>query len=226
MGARAASRTAPGRRCPCRRTGCCTASGRHGRYGRPWYTNVRFPFPIDPPHVPDENPVGDYRRTFDHPGWDVASVLLRFDGVESVYRVVLNGAEVGVGKGSRLVQEFDVTELLVARAQRARRAGAPVVVDELRRGPGPVVAAGDLPRRHAARPPARRPGRRVAAHRLRRTAAGTVDPEISRRLPGHDRDPGAGRRAAVRLGRGRGGVRRRAGRAVDGRDARGSTTPP
>ncbi|MBL8925197.1 MAG: DUF4981 domain-containing protein [Pseudonocardia sp.] len=84
-----------------------------GRHGRPWYTNVQFPFPIDPPHVPDENPVGDYRRTFDRPGWDVAGVLLRVDGVESVYRIVLNGAEVGVGKGSRLVQEFDVTELLV-----------------------------------------------------------------------------------------------------------------
>ncbi len=86
----------------------------HGRYGRPQYTNVQFPFPIDPPNVPDENPVGDHRRTFDRPGWDVARVLLRFDGVESVYRVVLNGTEVGVGKGSRLVQEFDVTGLLVA----------------------------------------------------------------------------------------------------------------
>ena len=42
-------------------------------YGRPQYTNVQFPFPIDPPHVPDENPVGDYRRTFDRPGWDVAT---------------------------------------------------------------------------------------------------------------------------------------------------------
>ena len=78
-------------------------------YGRPQYTNVQFPFPIDPPHVPDENPVGDHRRTFDRPDWDVARVLLRFDGVESVYRVVLNGTEIGVGKGSRLVQEFDVT---------------------------------------------------------------------------------------------------------------------
>jgi beta-galactosidase len=84
-----------------------------GRYGRPQYTNVQFPFPIDPPHVPDENPVGDHRRTFERPDWDVARVLLRFDGVESVYRVVLNGTEVGVGKGSRLVQEFDVTGLLV-----------------------------------------------------------------------------------------------------------------
>jgi beta-galactosidase len=83
-----------------------------GRYGRPQYTNVAYPFPIDPPHVPDDNPTGEYRRTFDRPEWDVDRVLLRFDGVESVYRVVLNGTEVGVGKGSRLVQEFDVTGLL------------------------------------------------------------------------------------------------------------------
>jgi beta-galactosidase len=83
----------------------------HG-YGAPQYTNVQFPFPVDPPHVPDENPTADYRRTFERPDWEVDRVLLRFDGVESVYRVTLNGTEVGVGKGSRLVQEFDVTDLL------------------------------------------------------------------------------------------------------------------
>ena len=83
-----------------------------GRYGSPIYTNVQYPFPVDPPYVPDANPTGEYRRTFELPDWDVAATLLRFDGVESVYRVWLNGAEVGVGKGSRLVQEFDVTALL------------------------------------------------------------------------------------------------------------------
>jgi len=80
--------------------------------GRPIYTNVQFPFPVDPPYVPDENPTADHRRTFQRPDWDVAQVLLRFDGVESVYRVWLTGTEVGVGKGSRLVQEFDVTAAL------------------------------------------------------------------------------------------------------------------
>ncbi|MEO7127154.1 MAG: glycoside hydrolase family 2 TIM barrel-domain containing protein [Nakamurella sp.] len=82
-----------------------------GAYGRPIYTNVQFPFPIDPPHVPDENPTGDYRRTFDLPAsWaDAESVVLRFGGVESRYRLWLNGTEIGVGTGSRLVQEFDVT---------------------------------------------------------------------------------------------------------------------
>ncbi|HEY5980581.1 MAG TPA: glycoside hydrolase family 2 TIM barrel-domain containing protein [Microlunatus sp.] len=89
-----------------------------GAYGKPIYTNVVYPFPVDPPHIPDKNPTGEYRRRFDRPDWagpgDVGGqVLLRFDGVESVYRVWLNGSEVGIGKGSRLVQEFDVTELLV-----------------------------------------------------------------------------------------------------------------
>ena len=83
-----------------------------GRYGQPIYTNVQYPFPTDPPHVPDDNPTGDYRRTFEHPGWAAERTLLRFDGVESVYRVWLNGTEIGVGKGSRLVQEFDVTDAL------------------------------------------------------------------------------------------------------------------
>ena len=89
-----------------------------GAYGKPIYTNVIYPFPVDPPHIPDENPTGEYRRRFDRPDWsgslgEQGRVLLRFDGVESVYRVWLNGTEVGVGKGSRLVQEFDVSDLLV-----------------------------------------------------------------------------------------------------------------
>ncbi|MFD5625778.1 glycoside hydrolase family 2 TIM barrel-domain containing protein [Streptomyces sp. NPDC127072] len=82
-----------------------------GDYGRPIYTNIQFPFPIDPPHVPDENPTGDYRRHFDLPAdWsDAARVVLRFDGVESLFRVWVNGVEIGGASGSRLAHEFDVT---------------------------------------------------------------------------------------------------------------------
>ena len=89
-----------------------SAKAQQGRYGRPIYTNVQYPFPIDPPHVPDENPTGDHRRTFELPDWSSERVLLRFAGVESVYRVWLNGIEIGVGKGSRLVQEFDITDVV------------------------------------------------------------------------------------------------------------------
>ncbi|WP_406118534.1 glycoside hydrolase family 2 TIM barrel-domain containing protein [Streptomyces sp. NBC_00989] len=82
-----------------------------GAYGRPIYTNIQFPFPIDPPYVPDENPTGDYRRTFDVPAdWsDAERVVLRFDGVESLFRVWVNGTGIGSAGGSRLAHEFDVT---------------------------------------------------------------------------------------------------------------------
>ncbi|MEV6860115.1 glycoside hydrolase family 2 TIM barrel-domain containing protein [Streptosporangium subroseum] len=85
-----------------------------GAYGRPIYTNVQFPFPIDPPHVPDENPTGDYRRHFDVPAdWSAAErVVLRFDGVESLFTLWVNGDEIGGAAGSRLAHEFDVTSSL------------------------------------------------------------------------------------------------------------------
>ncbi|WIB62105.1 glycoside hydrolase family 2 TIM barrel-domain containing protein (plasmid) [Curtobacterium sp. MCLR17_007] len=86
----------------------------HG-HGAPSYTNIQYPFPIDPPHPPEENPTGDHRRTFElPPSFDgAARVLLRFDGVESHFRVWLNGSLVGWSTGSRLATEFDVTPLLV-----------------------------------------------------------------------------------------------------------------
>ena len=85
-----------------------------GKYGHPIYSNVAYPFPLDAPRVPDENPTGDYRRSFALPAdFERASaVLLRFDGVESRYKVWINGVEIGVGSGSRLAQEFDITEAL------------------------------------------------------------------------------------------------------------------
>jgi beta-galactosidase len=84
------------------------------RYGAPAYTNVTYPFPVDPPHVPDANPAGEYRRRFTlPPDWDSSgSAVVRFDGVDSCFAVFVNGAAVGHSKGSRLVREFDVTHLV------------------------------------------------------------------------------------------------------------------
>lgn len=85
-------------------------------YSRPIYTNIQYPFPLDPPHVPDENPTGDHRRVFTVPAEftsDGSRVRLRFDGVESRADVWLNGRPVGWFTGSRLSTEFDVTDLLV-----------------------------------------------------------------------------------------------------------------
>ena len=79
-------------------------------YGRPHYTNVNYPFPVDPPHVPTENPTGSYRREFDIPaGWQDKQIVLRFDGVDSAFYIWVNGTEVGFSKGSRIPAEFDIT---------------------------------------------------------------------------------------------------------------------
>src|SRR3954471_4225901 len=87
-------------------------------HGSPIYTNHLYPFPVDPPHVPTENPTGDHLRVFDLPeDWPDLSqggAVLRFDGVESCARVWLNGTDIGEFKGSRLPHEFAVTHLLKA----------------------------------------------------------------------------------------------------------------
>src|SRR5690349_16931503 len=81
------------------------------RYGAPAYTNVTYPFPVDPPRVPDRNPTGEYRRRFTlPPGWGRGgSTLVRFDGVASCFAVFVNGVAVGHSTGSRLMREFDIT---------------------------------------------------------------------------------------------------------------------
>ncbi len=81
----------------------------HG-YGAPHYTNVVYPFVIDPPRVPSENPTGSYRRRFHLPDeWVGRRHILRFDGVDSAFEVYLNGEFVGFSKGSRMAAEFDVS---------------------------------------------------------------------------------------------------------------------
>ncbi|MEU1401053.1 glycoside hydrolase family 2 TIM barrel-domain containing protein [Streptomyces sp. NPDC005728] len=85
-----------------------------GSFGSPIYTNHLYPFPVDPPRVPTENPTGDHLRVFDLPqDWPAGGgAVLRFDGVESCARVWLNGTDIGEFKGSRLPHEFAVGHLL------------------------------------------------------------------------------------------------------------------
>ncbi|AZQ38320.1 DUF4981 domain-containing protein [Streptomyces cyaneochromogenes] len=85
-----------------------------GAFGSPIYTNHLYPFPVDPPHVPTENPTGDHLRVFDLPAdWPAdGGAVIRFDGVESCARVWLNGTDIGEFKGSRLPHEFAVGQLL------------------------------------------------------------------------------------------------------------------
>ena len=101
----------------------------HG-YGAPAYTNVVYPFPVDPPHVPDENPTGDYRRRFTA-ARGLARAWTRCCASRASTRACARGSTAsssGVSMGSRLPAEFDVGEAAAAgRGERARRARAPVV---------------------------------------------------------------------------------------------------
>ena len=79
----------------------------------PHYTNVVMPFDTPPPHVPEHNPTGLYRRAFTLPrGWGRRRVVLHFGGVEGVLHVVVNGRPVGLAKDARTPAEFDVTDLV------------------------------------------------------------------------------------------------------------------
>ena len=82
-------------------------------HDRHQYTNVRYPFPMDPPYVPHENPCGEYVRTFDyHRDEKAPRAFLNFEGVDSCFYVWLNGSFVGYSQVSHSTSEFEITDSL------------------------------------------------------------------------------------------------------------------
>ncbi|PSS19140.1 Beta-galactosidase [Actinidia chinensis var. chinensis] len=82
----------------------------HG-FDRPIYTNVIYPFPVDPPKVPEDNPTGCYRTYFCLPkGWEGRRILLHFQAVDSAFHAWINGVPVGYSQDSRLPAEFEITD--------------------------------------------------------------------------------------------------------------------
>lgn len=75
------------------------------------YTNIRYPFPFDPPYVPHDNPCGAYARTFD---CDMSEdkYYLNFEGVDSCFYVWVNDEFVGYSQVSHCTSEFDITDKL------------------------------------------------------------------------------------------------------------------
>ncbi|CAI6341954.1 unnamed protein product [Periconia digitata] len=80
----------------------------------PQYTNVVYPFPVDPPNVPfEDNETGSYVRKFTVPeNIREEQIRLRFEGVDAAYHVWVNGKEVGYSQGSRNPDEFDITDFV------------------------------------------------------------------------------------------------------------------
>jgi len=79
-------------------------------HGLPSYTNVKYPFAIDPPYPPDENGVGEYQRQVNWASPPTRAVL-RFDGIEGAADIWWNENYLGSTRGSRLPSEFDLTGL-------------------------------------------------------------------------------------------------------------------
>ena len=107
-------------------------------HGKPIYTNIAYPWKMDDtrahhmlvtrksldekpdrallraPCVPEDNPTGCYRTTFELPtDWDGREVFLNFEAVESAFYVWVNGKPVGYGQDSKLSSEYGITDFLV-----------------------------------------------------------------------------------------------------------------
>ena len=77
------------------------------------YTNIRYPFPFDPPYVPQDIPCGAYVHTFEYSRDEkVPKSFLNFEGVDSCFYVWINGSYIGYSQVSHMTSEFDVTDVL------------------------------------------------------------------------------------------------------------------
>ena len=77
------------------------------------YTNIRYPFPFDPPYVPQDIPCGAYVHTFEYSRDEKApKSFLNFEGVDSCFYVLINGSYIGYSQVSHMTSEFDVTDVL------------------------------------------------------------------------------------------------------------------
>lgn len=84
----------------------------HG-YDSHQYTNVRYPFPFDPPYVPQNNPCGAYCVNFHFKKEETApNTYLNFEGVDSCFYVWLNGIYIGYSQVSHSTSEFDVSQYI------------------------------------------------------------------------------------------------------------------
>ncbi len=82
-------------------------------YGIPIYTNIRYPFPVNPPFIERKNAVGSFLKKFTVPeDWIGDQVILHFGGIKSAAYIWLNGEIVGYSQDSSLPAEFDITSFI------------------------------------------------------------------------------------------------------------------
>ena len=82
----------------------------HG-YDKPQYTNINYPIPFDPPFVPDDIPVGVYKKSYTYSPDELRRILV-FEGVDSCFYLYVNGKFAGFSQVSHSVSQFDITDML------------------------------------------------------------------------------------------------------------------
>lgn len=87
-------------------------------HGEAYYVNQRYEFEPSnprPPMLPEDNPVGVYRRDIDIPSdWMSRDIFLHIGGAKSGLYVYVNGQEVGYSEDSKDPAEFLITPYLKA----------------------------------------------------------------------------------------------------------------
>lgn len=83
-------------------------------YDIPQYTNVDYPFPFDPPHVPDENPCGFYSREFYLNADDLRNreLYINFEGVDSCFYLYINDSFAAYSQVSHNTTEANISKYL------------------------------------------------------------------------------------------------------------------
>lgn len=82
-------------------------------YDHHQYTNIKYPFPFDPPYVPQDIPCGAYVYDFEYKEDEKAEkAFLNFEGVDSCFYLWINGSYVGYSQVPHATSEFDITDVV------------------------------------------------------------------------------------------------------------------
>nr|WP_314445465.1 glycoside hydrolase family 2 TIM barrel-domain containing protein [uncultured Lachnoanaerobaculum sp.] len=82
-------------------------------YDHHQYTNIKYPFPFDPPYVPQDIPCGAYVYDFEYKEDKKAKkAFLNFEGVDSCFYLWINGSYVGYSQVPHATSEFDITDVV------------------------------------------------------------------------------------------------------------------
>ena len=85
-------------------------------YGTAIYTNHGYefkPYKPQPPHLPEENAIGIYRKVINLPeNWEDREVYLNIGGAKSGCYIYVNGKEIGYNEDSKNSAEYNLTPYL------------------------------------------------------------------------------------------------------------------